>query len=241
MIMDERSIKTGLDQLTERAVRAFWIDGLWEMALVGALLITGFWGIFYVRFVAFPESTWPFLQEWGRDSIWMGLLTLIAVLAIYLWGAWIVVKKLKRAWISPYAGHAEHRFFMPIDTRTYLMYFLFYFAGIGLLYGLFAWIKGGIHLMSVPFILSPAVALWVVGRKYAIRRYEWFAIIGFISTILLELLLTWPASYQHGPQNFLNVRPEWGSPALSCFVWAAIFLISGLIGFISFRREPYGA
>jgi hypothetical protein len=230
-----------LDELTRRSVRAFWVDGLWELALVGALLITGFWGIFYVYFVAFPISTWPLLQEWGRDTVWFGLLILIAALAVYIWAAWIIVKRLKRVWISPYAGHAEHKFFMPVESKVYSWYFLLYLTGVGLLYGLFALIKGGVYVMSVPFIISPAAALWVVGRRYAIRRYEWFASIGFLSAIIFELLLTWPASYQHGPQNFFNVRPEWGSPALPCFIWAVIFLISGLIGFISFRRGLHEA
>ena len=233
--------KTNLDQLTKRAVRAFWLDGLWDLVLAGALLITGIWGIFYVHFVAFPVSTWPFLQEWERDSVWLGLLVLIAALAIYVWWAWIVVKKLKRIWISPYVGHAEHKFFLPLENRTYLWYFISYLVGIGLLYGLFAWTKGGVHVMSVPFIISPAAALWAVGRLYSIRRYLCAASIGLLLSILLELLLTWPASYQHGPQNFLNVRPEWGSPALPCFVWTIIFLISGIIGFITIRRESRDA
>jgi hypothetical protein len=239
VIMADPIEKVNLDQLTKRAVRAFWMDGLWELALVGALLTTGIWGIFYVHFVAFPVSTWPFLQEWGRDSVWLGLLILIAALAIYIWGAWIVVKKLKRAWISPYVGHAQHKFFMPVEDKVYLWYFLLYLAGVGLLYGFFALVKGGVYVMSVPFIISPAAALWVVGRKYAIRRYEWFAAIGLLLSVLLELLLTWPASYQHGPQNFLNVRPEWGSPALPCFVWSIIFLVSGLIGLITIRRGSH--
>jgi hypothetical protein len=239
MIMAEPAEKTNLDQLTRRAIRAFWLDGLWDLAIVGALLITGFWGIFYVHFVAFPQSTWPFLQEWGRDSVWLGLLVLIAALGIYVWGAWVVVKKLKRAWISPYTGHAEHKFFMPLENRTYLWYFILYLVGIGLLYGLFTWTKGGVHVMSVPFIISPAAALWAVGRLYSIRRYLWAASIGLLLSILLELLLTWSASYQQGPQNFLNVRPEWGSPALPCFIWAFIFLVSGLVGLITVRRGAH--
>jgi hypothetical protein len=233
--------KSNLEKLTDRTVRAFWLDGLWDLALFGTLMITGIWGIFYVQFVAFPESAWPFLHELGRDSIWLGLLVLIVTLVIYNWAAWIVVKRLKRLFIAPYFGHAEHRYFMPVGTKVYLWYILLYFAGIGLLYGLFAWIKGGAHVMSVPFIISPAAALSVVGRKYAIRRYEWLAGIGLLLSVLMELLFTWPASYPHGPQNFLNVRAEWGSPALPCFIWAAIFLVSGWIGFITVRRERDGA
>ena len=225
-----------LDELTNRAVRAFWLDGLWELALVGVLLITGIWGTFYVQFVAFPESTWPFLQGWGRDVVWVGLLTLIVALTGYVWMAWIVVKKLKRYWIAPIAGHAEHKFFMPVEKKVYLWYFLMYMAGIALFYGLFAWVKGGVYVMSVPFIISPAAALWVVGRRYSIRRYRWAAGIGLVLSTVLELLFTWPATYQHGPQDIFNVRPEWGSPTLPCLVWASVFLVSGVIGLISVRR-----
>jgi len=226
---------SNLDQLTKRAVRTFWMDGLWDLALVGALILTGFWGMFYVQFVAFPDSTWPFLLELSRNSVWIGLLGLVIALALYNWVAWVVVKRLKRLWISPRVGHAEHRFIMPVKSKVYLWYFILYLLGIGLLYGLFAWTKGGVHVMSVPFIMSPAAAFWVVGRVYSIRRYQWFSVIGLLLATILELLLTWPASYQRGTQGFLNVRPEWGSPALPCFIWAALFLLSGLIGFIQVR------
>ena len=228
--------KINLDQLTKRSVRTFWLDGLWDLAIVGALILMGIWGTFYVQFVAFPESAWPFLQEWGRDVVWVGLLTLIIALAIYVWIAWMAVKKLKRVWIAPVAGYAQHKFFMPVGGKVYLRYLILYLVGIALLYGLFAWIKGGVYVMSVPFIISPAAALWVVGRMYRIRRYVWAAGIGLLLSTLLELLLTWPASYQNGPQDLFNVRPEWGSPILPCLVWASVFLVSGLIGLITVRR-----
>jgi hypothetical protein len=240
-IMTESVQNATLDELTRRSIRAFWMDGLWDLALVGALLILGVWGIFYIQFVAFSSITWPFLQDLGRQMTWLGLSALIVVLTIYVWVAWIVVRKLKRIWISPLTGHAEHKFVLPLENKTYLSYFFLYLVGIGLLYGLFAWIKGGVHVMSVPCIISPAAALWVVGRMYNIRRYLWTAGSGLLLSIFLELSLTWPASYVHGQQDFLNVRPEWGSPALPCFVWAAIFLISGLIGFFSLRRGSHEA
>lgn len=237
--MTDHAGVSNLDQLTKRAVRSFWMDGLWELAIGGAFLLVGFWGMLYVQFVAFPDSTWTFLSGIGKNSIWLGLLGLVIVLALYIWFAWVVVKRLKRIWISPYMGHAEHRFFMPVESKVYWWYFILYLSGIGLLYGLFAWTKGGAHVMSVPFIMSPAAIFWAIGRIYSIRRYQWFSIIGLLSAIFLELLLTWPTAYQKGPQNFLNVRPEWGSPALPCFVWSTLFLISGLIGFLHVRRQRH--
>ena len=239
MMMNVPDNKDYLDQLTKRAVRAFWMDGLWELAYIGALFLVGVWGMFYVQFVAFPKTTWPFLPEMGKDIIWMGLLGLVCILAFYIWLAWIVVRRLKLLWISPLMGHAKHKFFMPLESKTYLRYFILYFSGIGLLLGLFTLTKGGAHLMSVPFIISPAAAFWVIGRIYAIRRYQWFSVIGLLLSILLEIVLTWPASYHQGPQGFLNILPQWGSPALPCFIWSAVFLISGLIGFISVQRQHH--
>jgi hypothetical protein len=95
--------------------------------------------------------------------------------------------------------------------------------------------------MSVPFIMSPAAILWAEGRMYAIRRYQWIAVIGLLSTIFLELVITYPASYQYRPQDFLNVRPEWGGPALPCFLWSALLAISGLIGFLQVRGGRHEA
>lgn len=225
-----------LDLLTRRAVRSFWMDGLWELAFVGALLLTGFWGMIFVQFVVFPERTWPFLSELGRNTIWIGLLVILIAGGLYIWFAWILVKRLKRLWVSPHTGHADHRFLMPVEPRVFLWYFILYLSGLALLYGLFACTLGGAHAMSVPFIISPAAMLWAIGSIYSIRRYRVFAVTGLILAILLELLLTWPASYPAGPHDFLNVRPEWGSPALPCFVWAAIFLFSGLTGLAHVRR-----
>jgi hypothetical protein len=241
MGMADSFIGSQLDQLTKRTVRTFWLDGLWELVLVGALILFGAWGIYYVQLVAFPESTWPFLHGLGRNTAWIGLFVIVVILAVYVWLGWKILKRLKRLWISPLIGHAQHTFFMPVEAKVYRWYFVLYLLGIGLLYGLFAWIDGGVHVMSVPIIISPAAIYWAIGRIYAILRYQWTAILGLVVAITLELLLTWPAAYQSGPQDFLNIRPEWGSPALPSFIWAAVFLISGLIGFITVRRGQYEA
>jgi len=237
--MTNQDALSNLYQITKRAVRAFWMDGLWDLAFVAAFILIGIWGMFYVQFTAIPDSVWPFLPQLGRNALWLGLLGLVIGLALYFWVAWIIVNKLKRHWISPYFGHAQHRLIQPVERKLYLRYFLLYLIGIGLLYGLFAWTKGGAHIMSVPFIMSPAAILWVFGRSYSIRRYQWFSAIGLLAAILIELLVTWPASYQQGSQDFLNVRPQWGSPALPCFIWSVIFLFSGFIGFINVRGRQH--
>ncbi|NIM95416.1 MAG: hypothetical protein GTO18_17100 [Anaerolineales bacterium] len=239
--MSDQPERSTLDQITKRAVRTFWMDGLWDFVAAGAFLIIGTWGMYYVQYVAFRESTWPFLRELGRDSIWLGPLVLVLLLAVYFMIARLIVKALKRRWIAPLTGYVEHRYFLTADPRVYLWYFILYLSGIGLLYGLFVLTKGGAHVMSVPFIMSPAAILWALGRMYGIRRYQWISVIGLASTILLELLITWPASYQYSPESFLNVRPEWGGPALPCFIWAILLVVSGTIGFINVRRGRYDA
>jgi hypothetical protein len=236
MITTNHNEATGLDQLTKRAVRSFWVDGLWDVAIGGMLLLIGVWGMLYVQFVAFPSWTWPFGQEMGGEVVWLGLLILVSALAIYIWIAWIIVKKLKRILVSPYRGHAEHRFFLPVDQKVYVWYFILYIVGLGLLYALFTWSKGGFSVMSVPLIISPAAILWATGRIYGIRRYQGIAVLGLILALSLELLLTTTANYTLGPRNFLDVLPQWGSPALPSFIWAAMFTLSGLIGYVDIRR-----
>jgi len=226
-----------LDQLTKRSVRSFWMDGLWDLVIAGMLLIIAVWGLFYIKFVAFPSWTWPFLQDLGQSIVWMGLLLLVLGLTVYIWIMWIVVKILKNRLIYPFTGFAEHRFFLPIDPKVFGWYVILYFTGLGLLYGLFSWIKGGLNMMSIPFIISPAAILFGVGWFYGIRRYLWIAGIGLVLSLLLELFVTTQANYMAGPQNFLDTLPQWGSPSLPCLVWAGLFMISGLIGLINVRSE----
>ena len=227
----------GLDQLTKRAVRAFWVDGLWDLAFAGVLLLMGLWGSVYVRFLAFPSPTWPFGGDWDRQAVaWLGLLALIASIGIYIWLAWVIVKALKRRLVAPFTGHVKHSLFLPMDRKVFIWYAVLYLGGMGLLYLLFAWLKGGFYIMSIPFILSPAAIYWGIGRVYEIRRYQRMALCGFILALSLELILTTPAVYQAGPRNFLDVIPAWGNPLLPCLIWGGTVMVSGLYGLISVRR-----
>jgi hypothetical protein len=230
-----------LAQLTNRAVRSFWMDGLWDLAFAGVFLVMGLWGAFYVRFIAFHSSTWPAFQELGKNVAWLGLLFLIAVLIPLIWMAWITVKYLKRTLIAPFMGHAEHRFFMPVDRTVFVWYFILYAVGLGILYGIFTWLKGGPYMMSLPFIISPAAIFWATGGFYALRRYQFMAVIGLILAVSLELLLTTQANYMAGPRNFLDVLPAWGCPTLPCLVWAGVCALGGLVGLVSLRRFEHGA
>jgi hypothetical protein len=237
MISDNQNPVTAIDQLTKKSVRAFWMDGLWDLVVSGMFIIIGLWGMFYVQFAAFPSWTWPFFESASRSAVWLGLLVLVTILVLYIGTMWKVVGVIKRRLLSPYTGYAEHRFFFPVDPKVYAWYAIIYIAGLGILYGLFAWLTGGMHVMSVPFIISPAAILIGIGWFYKVQRYIWIAVIGFTSAVLLEFFATTQASYQAGPVNFLDILPTWGSPALPCLVWAALFLISGVLGLSGIWRR----
>lgn len=230
-----------LTQLTNLAVRAFWIDGLWDLAFVGVFILLGFWGAYYASLIGFPQSTWFAFQELGENIVWLGLLILIAALVVLIGLEWIVVKWLKRTYIAPHLGYADHRFLMPVDRKVYTWYFVLYGIGLLCLYGLFYWLKGGVYALSVPFIISPAAIYWATGRVYRIRRYQVIALTGLILALALELLMTTPADTLAGPRDFLDVIPAYGSPVLACLVWALMCAISGVIGLLSVRKMIHAA
>jgi len=149
------------------------------------------------------------------------------------------VKYLKKILVSSYTGYVEHRFFMRVDPKLYIGYFILYAIGLGLLYGLLTWVKGGPSMMSVPFIISPAVMCWVTGKMYHLHRYQWIGVAGLLFSLTLELSLTTQADVMSGAKIFLDILPQWSSPALPCWVWAGMFILSGLVGLNSVRRPGY--
>jgi hypothetical protein len=241
MFLTKQDQTSELTKLTNRAVRSFWMDGLWDLAFAGVFLVMGLWGAIYVSFIAFHSSTWPAFQELGKNVAWLGLLFLIVVLIPLIWLAWLLVKHLKRTLIAPYIGHVEHRFFMPVDRTVFVWCFILYAIGLGSLYGIFTWLKGGPYMMSVPFIISPAAIFWAIGKVYGMRRYQFIAVIGLILAVSLEMLLTTKADYMMGSRNFLDVLPAWGCPTLPCLIWAMLSIVSGLAGLISVRMLEHGA
>ena len=239
MISENHIPAAVLERLTKKSVRSFWMDGLWDLVISGMLVIIAIWGMVYVRFLAFPRWTWPFFQNAERNAVWIGLLILVAGLALYIWLMWNLVRLIKKNILSPYMGYAEHRFFMPVAPKVYAWYAVIYLAGLGILSGLYAWLTGGIHLMSVPFMISPAAILIGIGWYYELKRYTWMAVIGLILAVVLEFIATTQASYQVGPRSFLDIIPQWGSPALPCLVWAALFLIGGVLGLTGVWRQAH--
>lgn len=241
MIQSQQNQTPNLRRLTNLAVGSFWTDGLWDLAFVSVFLLLGLWGAFYASFVAFPPATWPAFQELGKSVIWLGLVVLIITIIPLIWLAWTIVNYLKRVFVYRFTGYAKHRFFMPVDRKLFAWYFVLYAAGLGLLYGLFFWIKGGPYMMSVPFIVSPAAIFWATGRVYGIRRYRVIAVAGLVLALSLELQLTTQADFMAGPKNFLDVIPAYGCPTLACIVWAVMCAASGLVGLIAVGRHKHGS
>ena len=240
MQTDGSSNRVSIGLLLKRTVRAFWEDGLWDLASVGIFLLLALWGGVYVQFVAFPASTWPFLENGGREVVWLGLLCIIVALAVYVYAAWHLVRKLKQILVFPRTGQAVHRFFLPVERGVFFWYFLVYVIGLAALYGFFWMTRGGLRVFSVPFIISPAAICLALGRIYGIRRYLWTGIFGLGLAAVSEFLLTTTANSQLGQANVLDVLPAWGSPVLPCAIWALSFAISGLVGLLRVRRHGYG-
>jgi len=241
MISENHNTVAALDQLTKKSVRSFWMDGLWDLVISGMMVIIALWGMLFVQFVAFPSWTWPFFPDASRSVVWLGLLILVVILTIFIVIMWNAIRFIKRRLLSRCTGYAEHRFFLPVDHKVYIWYAIIYMTGVGILYGLFAWLTGGVHVMSVPFIISPAAILIGIGWFYKIQRYMWMAVVGFVSALLLELFATTNAIYQVGPRNFLDILPPWSSPTLPCLVWAVLFFISGVLGLIGVWKRAHEA
>lgn len=234
------------DQLTRRSVRAFWDDGLWDLASVGVAIITAIWGHAFVRLMAFPHRTWPWPFETeqsgarGTYEFWLLLGAYIAVIVLYVWCAWKVVLRLKAKWVEPHTGEVRHPFLLTLEPKTLGLYFVLYLGGIAALAGVYSLLLGGPHMYSAIFTMSPVAITYAIGHVYDLNRYKWIAIIAFLLCIGLELLLTTPAVPMRSPVNFLDVSPEYGSATLPMIVWAVMWTISGVVGMSTFRREYHG-
>jgi hypothetical protein len=229
---------------TRTAVRAWWLDGLWDLALAGFWLATALWIFPLVRTTAFPSRTWPwpFVTKETVDPLGTEIAIWTAGLFV-LWLAYIliarfIVDRLKRRFIAPRTGDVRHPFFLPVGRGLTAVFMLVYLFGCVLLGGLFWFAKGGPRLFDVFVIAAFGGILLVLGGRFQIRRYYWMAAAGVGASILAELITT-NAVYRNGPRNFLDVSPLFGNPSLVCMIWSGVLLIGGTITLLRTLRLPH--
>ncbi|MBN1440450.1 MAG: hypothetical protein JW929_13660 [Anaerolineales bacterium] len=232
------------DAFTRRSIRAWWADGLWDLALAGFWAITALWTYPLVIALAFPSWSWPWpfitkepINPLKNEVAFWGA-ALLAVWIAYIFLAWLLVTGLKRRFVAPRLGDVRHAFFLPIGRSFGLIFAAAYALGCLALAFLFWKARGGPHLFSVFMIVSFAGVMYLVGRKFDIRRYRWIAAAGSGLCIAAELLTT-NAVYLEGPKHFLDVSPFYGNPSLPSLIWAALLLISGITAFRRVLRLPY--
>ncbi|MBN2084692.1 MAG: hypothetical protein JW748_05665 [Anaerolineales bacterium] len=223
-----------VDSFSDRATRAWWTDGLWELAMAGFWAITALWLHPLVQTLAFPSWTWPwpFITEEHinplRTQIALWVIGLFFIWMTYIFLARLLVDRMKRRLVAPRLGDVRHKFFLPVGRSFGLIFFAVYVLGCAVLTILFWKGKGGPHLFSVFGIASFAGAMYLVGRKYDLRRFRWVSIVGSVLCVTAEMLTT-HAVYLDGPKNFMDVSPLYGNPSLICLIWAGMIFLSGFI------------
>jgi hypothetical protein len=233
-----------VDNYSHQAIRAWWADGLWELAMAGFWAITALWLYPLVQTLAFPSWTWPwpFITKEHINP----LSTQIAVWAIGLFLMWMayiflarrLIDLVKRRFVAPRLGDVRHKFFLPLGKSFGLIFFAVYVVGCAVLSALFWKVKGGPHLFSVFGIASFAGVVYMVGLKFDLPRFRWVSIAGTACCVLAELATT-SAVYLDGPKNFLDVSPLYGNPSLACLIWAVMLVVSGIATLRGILRLPY--
>jgi hypothetical protein len=165
----------------------------------------------------------------------------VGVIALYTWAAWRAVLWLKSRLVEPYTGKVKHRFWPKLEPKAWVLYGVLYLGGLLGLAAIYNALLGGPHMESAVFTMSPAAITFVLGYVYEIPRYRWAAFAGFAACVALELLLTTPASYTQGPVDFLDVSPKFGSIVLPMAVWGVVWLVLGVLGITSVRRQRHGS
>jgi len=233
-----------VDNYFHRALRAWWADGLWELAMAGFWAITALWLYPLVQTLAFPSWTWPwpFITEQHINplstQITFWAIGLFFIWMAYIFLAWLLIDRVKRRFVAPRLGDVRHTFFLPLGRGFGLIFFAVYVLGCVVLSILFWKVKGGPHLFSVFGIASFAGVMYLVGRKFDIRRFRWIAIIGTVLCVLAEMATT-NAVFLNGPKHFMDVSPLYGNPSLPCLIWVGILVVSGFITLREILRLPY--
>ncbi len=233
-----------VDNYFQRTLRAWWADGLWELAMAGFWAITALWLYPLVQTLAFPSWTWPwpFITEEHINplstQITLWAIGLFLIWMAYIFLAWLLISRVKQRYVAPRLGDVRHKFFLPLGRSFGLVFFAVYVLACVLLSALFWRVLGGPHLFSVFGIASFSGVLFMVGIKFDIRRFRWISILGTAGCVLAELATT-SAVYMDGPKNFMDVSPLYGNPSLPCLIWAGMLVVSGIITLRGILRLPY--
>ena len=243
------SLTSQSDLLTKqvrRTVRAWWADGLWDLAAAGFLAITAVWLYPLMRVVAFPSWTWPrpfttqeTINPMQTEIAGWAVATLL-IWAGYVYLAYWLVSWLKRQFVAPRLGDVRFNFMLPIENRTVAAYVALYLLGSFVVMLLLAWLKDGPRLAAAFCLMAPASLFGVLGKIYTLPRYYWVAGVGLVLALLAEFLTT-TAVYLQGPTNFMNVSPILGNPSLPLLVWSGVLLVSGLLAFYQIMRLPHAS
>lgn len=233
-----------IENLTRRTVRSWWADGLWDFAIAGYMILIGLWMYILVRVIAFPSWTWPWpfitreVENPMAAQILVWGLAIIPVSALYMWLTYKLVLVLKAKWLASRQGDVRHSFWLKVEPRFWGIYILGYLGAFAGAAGLILLLTGSPHFYSVMLIAAPASVLVTFGIGYSLRRYTLAGVIGFVGGLFVEALLTTQAVYLKGPNGFLDVSPDYGNPAIPALIWAAIFLVSGIIGLMGVLSLP---
>lgn len=235
-----------INKQLRRTVRAWWADGLWDLAMAGFLAITAVWLYPLMRVVAFPSWTWPWpfttpeTINPRQTEIAVWAVATLLIWAGYVYLAYRLVSWLKRQFVAPRLGDVRFNFMLPIENRTVAAYVALYLLGSFVVMLLLAWLKDGPRFVTAFCLVAPASMVLVLGKIYALPRYYWVAGVGLILALLAEFLTT-TAVYLQGPTNFMDVSPILGNPSLPLLVWAGVLLVSGSLAFYQTMRLPHAS
>jgi hypothetical protein len=234
-----------LQSLTQRSVRAWWADGLWDLAVAGFCLLTAAWVHVFVRVYSFPTWTWPwpFITAETVNPMQVQFLLwvvgFIPFCAAYTYGAYRLVAMLKTRWLASRQGDVRHPFWLKVEPRVWVLYLFGYLGLFVVLTWLTLAVTGGAHLFSTIVIAAFTAILLALGSTYALSRYLWGGAIGLVIGMLVELFATTHAETMVGPRNLLDVGAMYGNPAIPLLIFAGVFVITGLVGLVQvLTKEP---
>lgn len=244
--MSTNTSPLSLNTLTKRTVRTWWADGLWDFAVAGFNVLLAGWFYIWVRVRAFPSWTWPwpFITNETvnpmQTQILLWTIGLVPFMVGYSYGAYRLVTLLKSRWLASRQGDVRHPFWLKLEPGMMVAYVL---ACLGL-FVVITWMvqaaTDGAHFISTAVISAYGAVLLVLGGTYSLPRYIWSGALGMVACTLVEMYLTSSADFMRGPTGFFNVAPYYGNPAIPLLIFAAIFLVTGLVGLVQvLRKAPY--